>query len=214
MKASTSFIAMAVLAVAASAQLTRECSVEILPSMTFDLTPLRRGTDQGNGIYVASASQMYSVNDTSGAGLGRDYLYEFNFCGAVTPTGACASKATGPLPAFQSDTDDQGFCYPLANQTKHGWQFSSYGKPSMLADLHAHHRGGADTRYPWRGVTLTYTGGSSSGCNGISRQLNLKLACSGDSNSKDVGDNELVVERQSCIYDLYLESLYGCPTRE
>lgn len=76
----------------------------------------------------------------------------------------------------------------------------------------------ADARFPSRGVTISYEGGSSEGCwvDGLPQQrsINIKLKCSPDADQSHIGDNELVVERQQCVYDLYLESLYGCPTRE
>lgn len=109
--------------------LTTSCSVEIRKGMTFDLTPLRRGEETANGVFVADGSSMYAVNDTAGAGAGREYRYNFNFCGAVQPSQQCEGKGYNTyLPAFQTDIEDDGFCYSLSNQTKYGWQFASYGE--------------------------------------------------------------------------------------
>ncbi len=126
---------MALVAMAAASSsllaqaLTTSCSVEIRKGMSFDLTPLRRGEVTANGVYVADSSSMYAVNDTAGAGAGREYRYNFNFCGAVEPSQQCEGKNyLSPLPAFQTDIEDDGFCYSLSNQTKYGWQFASYGE--------------------------------------------------------------------------------------
>jgi len=114
--------------------LTTSCKVEIRKGMSFDLSPLRQGTLSPNGVYVADKATMYSVNDTAGGGVGREYLYNFNFCGAVEPTAQCKAKGADiPLPAFQSDVAENGFCYRLSNQTKLGWQFEAYGEPAVKA---------------------------------------------------------------------------------
>ncbi|KAA0151907.1 hypothetical protein FNF27_03219 [Cafeteria roenbergensis] len=203
MRTAMALVAMAAASSSLLAQaLTTSCSVEIRKGMSFDLTPLRRGEVTANGVYVADSSSMYAVNDTAGAGAGREYRYNFNFCGAVEPSQQCEGKNyLSPLPAFQTDIEDDGFCYSLSNQTKYGWQFASY-----------------DERFPSRGVTISYVGGSSDGCydknwNPVKRAINLKLRCSADADTHNIGDDELVVERESCTYDLYLESLYGCPTQ-
>lgn len=128
-------IAAALVAVVAQAQTNSTCKVEILKGMTFDLTPLRRGEESIDGVYVADATTMFSVNDTAGAGVGREYLYDFNFCGAVEPTPQCQGKGfTTPRPAFQSDIEQDGFCYALSGTPSFGWQFSEYGELPRTAD--------------------------------------------------------------------------------
>ena len=118
-----------VLGLASAGELTTSCSVDILPGMTFDLTPLRKGSPIANGVYVADSTNMYVVNDTAGAGVGREYLYTFNFCGAVEPSANCKAKGKElPRPAFQTDIEDNGFCYQLSNQTQFGWQFEPYSE--------------------------------------------------------------------------------------
>lgn len=76
--------------------------------------------------------------------------------------------------------------------------------------------GTADPRFPDRGVQLTYSAGDSAGCrdaqgNAILRTMNLFFRCSAD--ATNVFDDEVIIERSNCIYDIYLTSLYGCPTQ-
>ena len=119
----------ALVGLAGATGFTTSCKVEIRKGMSFDLTPLRQGTPLPNGVYVADKSSMFSVNDTEGGGVGREYLYNFNFCGAVEPSPQCEAKyGSTPLPAFQSDVAENGFCYRLSNQSKYGWNFETYGE--------------------------------------------------------------------------------------
>lgn len=114
---------------------THDCSATLMPGLTFDLTPLRRGKLLNN-IYVADvagtgANRAYVTNDTSGGGVGIYYMYEFNVCGAVNPTTACVNKGFSiPRPAFQSQINQRGFCYALSNYTEQGWDISIAGTSS------------------------------------------------------------------------------------
>jgi hypothetical protein len=127
---------VALAAAAVRAQSNASCKVELLKGMSFDLTPLRRGEPSIDGVYVADAATMFSVNDTEGAGVGIDYVYDFNFCGAVEPSTPCQNKGySAPRSAFQTATDNEGFCYPLSGLPALGWQFSAYGESFQVRNF-------------------------------------------------------------------------------
>lgn len=65
-----------------------------------------------------------------------------------------------------------------------------------------------DPRNPSLGVWLQYLGGDA--CPGKrSRQLRIWFLCYDD--ATNIPDDELVLESNTCAYDIFLKSAYGCP---
>lgn len=61
---------------------------------------------------------------------------------------------------------------------------------------------------PSTGVTLSYTGGDNTWCQ-QERSLRLSFYCM--NNYQSLPKDSIVIEYPQCVYNLQLESIYGCP---
>ena len=121
------------------------------------------------------------------------------FCSATGPGGWSPSSPKlriGPAPAFQYSEvliNDADQCHAL------GAPVASI--PPVF--------GLVDPMNPSRGVSITYPNGDSCGSNYGNRSLRLWLVC--DPDITNVPDAEPVVESNTCNYEIFVTTAYGCP---
>jgi hypothetical protein len=66
-----------------------------------------------------------------------------------------------------------------------------------------------DTTNPAKGVFLQYLGGDVCPGTGKARTLRIWLLCYNDANN--IPDQEIILESDSCYYEIFVNSAYGCP---
>lgn len=175
--------------------------------------------DFGNSsfnLYPLQTPAFYLVQDSrNNVGSSTNYTYFFNVCGntGFLPNyDLCNSTVPGsgypggpiinaPAPAYQLanfPVPDQDRCHRLGNDVT---------VPGNLV------YGLYDSSNPSRGVYVQYQNGDA--CPPLSRQTNrsmrLWLLCYDD--AVNVPSSEVVLRNDAtCVYDIYVNSIYGCPT--
>jgi hypothetical protein len=126
----------------------------------------------------------------------RNFTYHVAICDDL-PSVPAGCPGTTPLPAYQVDTiTGQQHCYELAQQ---------YSDASTSMQLYNAER-------PAMGVQLVYSQvvdrQAWCGTSGA-RQLKVNMLCGG---GDLIRDQTFVMEMDTCVYEVYTFSEYGCPT--
>lgn len=151
---------------------------------TFDLSALR--------------SSGYHVDDSLKNTPAGNFSYYFNVCGNIpAPRGFCIGENGGP----------EAPVYQVFEQPPDATDCHSLGAP-LTADTALKSRL-LDPKNPAAGIKLMYTGGDICGNLG-SRNFTINLMCEDD--VFNIPDEEPVIESPTCSYEIFLKTIYGCPT--
>lgn len=180
---------------------------------SFDISALSRG------------GSWYRVQDGANNVGGLNYSYYINFAttidASILPGAAAADCNTtyvgsgmgtagptlwGPAPAYQ-----------YSNPSAQPNQFDKchrLGAPGVAPDVTkppAMSWGLYDPANPSRGVWVQYDGGDQCrySMGRKARALRIWLLCYDD--ATNIPDDEVVLESQTCAYDIFLKSAFGCP---
>lgn len=175
------------------------------PDVSFDLSNLQHPAS------YYKVKDMNAEKVPEGSYDPHGYIYAFNVCGniggdvpvpeqhhdgtPVTPEeGACKDKGT--TPALQIATSWNG-CYRLAADV-------TTDEGAMAFELF-------DQDQPHKGVTITYPMGEKCGDLDVYRDLKVAFLCE-DNVENTFDEEEEVEETDTCHYELFIKSAYGCPT--